>query len=100
MDTKVTKEGNLQEYLSEGKLYTFEPNSQGAMCWLTLEDVPNKKKANTVLFETFGKRKRYMTPVQKNGRDYAKIYIVGAENVTIVYVEKYAVCQGTRVYRK
>ena len=100
MDTQVTKEGNLQEFLSEEKLYSFEPNSQGALCWLTLKDVPNKKKANAILFQSFGKRERYMTPVQKNGREYAKIYIVGAENVTIVYVEKYAVCKGARVYRK
>lgn len=96
----VTKDGNLNEFLSEEKLYAFEPNFKGANSWRRLEDIPDKKKATPFFFETSAKKEQYMTPVRKNGRDYAKIYIVGHnENVGILYVERAAVCQGERYHR-
>ena len=97
----VTKEGNLQEYLNEERLYLFEPNSIGAFCWTSMEEVPDRTKAKTFHFEMVRKTECYMTPVRKDGREYAKIYIVGANNnITILYTEKHAVYQGARVYRK
>ena len=97
----ATKERNLQEYLNEQRLYTFEPNATGTICWGSLEDVNDKTKAKAIIFEMFAKTECYMTPVQKDGQEYAKIYIVGTDkNISILYIEKHAVYQGSRVYRK
>ena len=96
----VTQKGNLEEFNNQEKLFVFEPNQRAADSWLTLEDAPVRKKAKLFYFETMAK-KHYMTPVQKDGREYAKIYMVeDSENVAIIYVEKYTVCQKERYYRK
>ena len=85
-----------KEFYNEKTLYTVEPLIRRAKSWRTLDDIPDMEKATWLYFEVLAGYKVYMKNIEKDGKKYAKLYIVGFKHIRVLYVSADAVCSGSK----
>ena len=81
---------NQMEFKNETNLYLVEPLVDTTASWFDFSDVLNNKKAIPLHFQELKGQRLYAKYVREGEKSCWKMYIVGKNNISILYVESRA----------